>query len=121
MEHKVKRVILISFPHVEGETFITYPAKGKLTGNPTSIHAQTRLEEEKILFEMEKDFNFEAVSLRVGMVYGSGILMIDTARWFAKHMLLGIWKKPTWIHLISKIDFLGATQNAVYLLETIGL
>jgi nucleoside-diphosphate-sugar epimerase len=112
-EHKVKRIILISFPHVEGETFFDKPAVGKLNGKPASVHAQTRLEEEKLLFEYGKNSNCETVSLRVGMVYGKGILMIDAARWFAKYKLLGIWKKPTWIHLISTIDFLRSTQNAI--------
>jgi nucleoside-diphosphate-sugar epimerase len=109
----VKRIILISFPHVEGETFIDNPAYGKLDGNPESVHAKTRLEEEKLLFTFEKETKMEAVSLRVGMVYGKGILMIDAAKWFAKYKLLGIWKKPTWIHLISTIDFLNATQSAI--------
>jgi nucleoside-diphosphate-sugar epimerase len=112
-EHKVKRVLLISFPHVEGETFIDNPASGKLDGNPESVHAKTRLEEEKLLFTFEKETKMEVVSLRVGMVYGKGILMIDAARWFAKYKLLGIWKKPTWIHLISTIDFLNATESAI--------
>jgi nucleoside-diphosphate-sugar epimerase len=41
---------------------------GRLDGNPISVHARTRLEEEKYLFnEIEKP-----VSLRVGMVYGKG-------------------------------------------------
>lgn len=108
----VKRIILISFPHVEGETSVENPAKGKLDGTPISMHATTRLEEEKFLFEQEKIHSFEAVSLRVGMVYGKGILMIEGARWFAKHKMLGIWKKPTCIHLISTIDFLDANANA---------
>lgn len=113
IQHHVKRVILISFPHVEGETSIDHPASGILTANPSSVHAKTRLEEEKLLFNVAEGTNFEAVSLRVGMVYGKGILMIDAARWFAKYKLLGIWKKPTWIHLISTIDFLESTRNAI--------
>jgi nucleoside-diphosphate-sugar epimerase len=112
-EHNVKRIILISFPHVEGETFVNSPATGKLDGNPESVHAKTRLEEEKLLFKFEKETKIEAISLRVGMVYGKGILMIDAAKWFAKYNLLGIWKKTTWIHLISTIDFLKATQQAL--------
>jgi nucleoside-diphosphate-sugar epimerase len=109
----VKRVILISFPHVEGETTIDNPATGKLDGSPISVQAKTRLEEEKYLFDQQKKLDFEAVSLRVGMVYGKGILMIDTAKWFAKYGILGIWKTPTWIHLISSNDFLSATSNAI--------
>lgn len=110
---KVKRIILISFPHVEGESSPQNPARGSLTGNPQSAHARTRLEEEKLLFEYGAKYDFQAVSLRVGMVYGKGILMIDAGQWFARHWLLGIWKKPTWIHLISKTDFVNATIAAV--------
>ncbi len=113
IEEKVKRVILISFPHVEGETTVNNPAKGRLDGCPVSVHAQTRLDEEKYLFEKAAAGGFEAVSLRVGMVYGKGILMIDAARWLSRYWLLGIWKKATWIHLISKDDFLEAAKNAV--------
>lgn len=108
----VKRVILISFPHVEGETTPEHPATGRLDGTPVSIHATTRLEEEKLLFEYGRKEGFEAVSLRVGMVYGRGILMIDAARWFSRYALLGVWKKPTYIHLISINDFLEATRAA---------
>ncbi len=113
VEKKVKRIILISFPHVEGETTPENPATGKLNGNPGSVHAKTRLQEEILMFDMAKIHGFEAVSLRVGMVYGRGILMIDGARWFAEHGILGIWRKPTWIHLISTQDFLEATKQAV--------
>lgn len=109
---KVKRIILISFPHVEGENTPDNPAKGTLDGMPESMHARTRLEEEKLLFEYGKKYNFEPVSLRVGMVYGKGILMIDAGQWFARHYMLGIWKKPTYIHLISKPDFVNATIAA---------
>lgn len=109
VRQKVKRVILISFPHVEGESSPEHPARGVLTGTPQSMHARTRLEEEKTLFRYAEEYGFEAVSLRVGMVYGKGILMIDAAQWFARHWLLGVWRKPTYIHLISKIDFIDAT------------
>ncbi|MCF8299387.1 MAG: NAD(P)-dependent oxidoreductase [Saprospiraceae bacterium] len=112
IESNVKRIILISFPHVEGETTPESPAKGILDGNPISMHAKTRLEEEKSLFSL-KNPEIEKVSLRVGMVYSKGILMIDAARWFAKHRILGIWKKPTWIHLISKRDFCESTKQAI--------
>ena len=39
--------------------------------------------------------------------------MIDAAEWFGRHYLLGIWEKPTYIHLISKDDFLTATTAAI--------
>ena len=109
----VKRVILISFPHVEGESTPEHPAKGRLDGNPVSVHARTRLEEERLLFEYVERGNFEPVVLRVGMVYGRGILMIDATRWFSRHALLGVWRKPTCIHLISTDDFLEATRAAI--------
>ena len=109
----VKRIILISFPHVEGETTPKNPATGLLNGHPNSVHARTRLEEEKYLFTQCHKWGIEAVSLRVGMVYGRGILMIDAARWASRHRILGIWKKPTSIHLISTIDFLNATKSAI--------
>lgn len=113
VQQQVKRIILISFPHVEGETFPDKPATGILSGNPISVHAQTRLEEERLLFQYAEKYNFEPVSLRVGMVYGKGILMIDAAQWFARHCILGIWKQPTYIHLISKDDFTDATIAAI--------
>ena len=113
IEQKVKRIILISFPHVEGETTPQQPALGYLDKKPISAHAQTRLEEEKQLFEKCRENNIETVSLRVGMVYGKGILMIDAAQWFAQHYLLGVWKKPTFIHLISKDDFAQSVEAAI--------
>ncbi len=113
IRHKVKRIILISFPHVEGETSPAHPATGRLDGTPVSVHARTRLEEERNLFARCEGTGIEAVSLRVGMVYGRGILMIDAAQWFARHWLLGVWRRPTMIHLISKADFLAATAAAI--------
>ena len=113
IEEGVKRIILISFPHVEGETTPENPATGRLDGNPISVHAITRLQEEKDMFRKCAEVGIEAVSLRVGMVYGKGILMIDAAEWFSRRWLLGVWKKPTYTHLISKIDFLAATTAAI--------
>ncbi|MCD8178545.1 MAG: NAD(P)-dependent oxidoreductase [Tannerellaceae bacterium] len=113
VKQNVKRIILISFPHVEGESTPEQPARGHLKGRPESMHAKTRLEEEKLLFEYKNKYGIEAISLRVGMVYGKGILMIDAAQWFARHWLLGVWKQPTYIHLISKDDFVAATIAAI--------
>jgi nucleoside-diphosphate-sugar epimerase len=111
--HHVQRIVLCSFPHVEGETTPQHPARGRLDGHPSSVHARTRLEEERYLFAMAREHTFEAVSLRVGMIYGRGIVMIDAARWLAAHHLLGVWREPTWIHLISGTDFLAATTAAL--------
>ncbi len=113
VEQGVKRVILISFPHVEGETTPENPAKGILTGNPISVHALTRLEEEKHLFDVSPKHDIEPVVLRLGMVYGKGILMMDTAKIFSNYRLLGIWGRPVFIHLISKIDFIHAAIAAI--------
>lgn len=114
----VRRIVLISFPHVEGETSPEHPATGRLDGKPNSVHAQTRLEEEKLLMAQT---GVEKVILRCGMVYGRGILMIDTARWFSRYCLLGIWRKPNVIHLISTDDFVTATKSAVYNPEVRGI
>lgn len=121
VRQNVRRIILISFPHVEGETTPDNPAVGRLDGTPDSAHAQTRLEEEKYLLQKMENESIEKVVLRVGMVYGRGILMIDAARWFSKYNLLGIWKDKTWIHLISKDDFLEASKNAIINSEISGI
>lgn len=105
----IRKVVLISFPHVEGPTSRRNPASGKLDQNPVSVHAQTRLEEEQYLFEHV----VYPVSLRVGMVYGKGILMVDAARWLARRRFLGVWREPTEIHLISKTDFNKAVTAAI--------
>ena len=108
-DHGVRKVILISFPHVEGPTSFAHPATGRLDGTPISAHARTRLEEERYLLSTVA----QPISLRVGMVYGRGILMMDAARWLAARRLLGVWKQPTEIHLISKPDFCAACAAAI--------
>ncbi|MGD8731327.1 MAG: NAD-dependent epimerase/dehydratase family protein [Anaerolineales bacterium] len=109
----VEKFILISFPHVEGESTPQEPAQGYLQGNPQSLHAQTRLAAEKQLFTIAANSNMTAIVLRPGMIYARGVLMIDTARWLLEHHLLGVWPDPTWIHLISLPDFLAATTAAI--------
>ncbi len=109
---RVDRVVLISFPHVEGPTTPEHPATGRLDRNPISAHARTRLEEERSLFERAESTTITAVSLRLGMVYGRGILMIEAARWLARRRLLAVWREPTWIQLISTDDYLTATAAA---------
>lgn len=106
----VRRIILISFPHVEGPTSFEAPALGRLDRTPISWHAKTRLEEERLLFTTAIT---EPISLRVGMVYGRGILMVDSARWLARHRLLGVWRQPTPIHLISSLDFCRSCTSAI--------
>jgi nucleoside-diphosphate-sugar epimerase len=109
---RVDRVVLISFPHVEGPTTPKHPATGRLDRNPISVHARTRLEEERLLMTRTDRTATTPVSLRLGMVYGRGILMIEGARWLARHRLLGVWREPTWIHVVSTDDFLAVTTAA---------
>jgi nucleoside-diphosphate-sugar epimerase len=113
LKAKVKRIILISFPHVEGPTSPEDPATGRLDRKPISAHATTRLAEEKLLFERTEGTSTTPVVLRLGMVYGRGILMIDAARWLAERRLLGVWREPVWFQLISTIDYLRATEAAI--------
>ena len=53
------------------------------------------------------------VVLRLGMVYGRGILMIEAARWLARRRLLAVWKDPTIMQMLATADFLRATQAAI--------
>lgn len=109
----VKKFIIVSFPHVEGESTPDHPAKGLPDGHPTSVHAQTRLAAEKYLFDACRDTPMTPIALRPGMIYARGILMPDAARWASRHRLLAVWRKPTWIHLLSLPDLLAATQAAI--------
>ncbi|MBI2348632.1 MAG: NAD(P)-dependent oxidoreductase, partial [Deltaproteobacteria bacterium] len=109
----VGRIILISFPHVEGPTTVDQPATGRLDREPISVHAKTRLQGERLLFERTQGTETIPVVLRLGMVYGRGILMVDAARWLAERRLLGIWREPTWFQLISTVDYLRATEAAI--------
>ena len=110
---RVRRVILISFPHVEGHTSVDHPATGRLDRSPVSVHAQTRLQEEQALLTRTRGTDTTPVVLRLGMVYGRGILMIEAARWLARRRLLAVWRDPTWIHLVSTVDCLKAIDGAV--------
>lgn len=110
---KVERVILISFPHVEGPTSPEDPATGRLDRKPISVHAQTRLEEERLLFEQTRGTTTTPVVLRLGMVYGRGILMIEAARWLARRRLLAVWRDPTGYQLLSTADYLRAVEAAI--------
>ncbi len=109
----VSRLVLASFPHVEGPTSPESPATGRLDRPPVSVHAMTRLAEEKLLLERTAGTDTTPVILRLGTVYGRGILMIEAGRWLAKRRLLAVWKEPTWYHLLSAIDFLKATEAAL--------
>jgi len=113
LQARVERIILISFPHVEGPTSATQPATGRLDRQPISVHARTRLEEERLLLERTEGTATSPVVLRLGMIYGRGILMIEAARWLARRRLLCVWRDPTVFQLLSIADFLSAVEAAI--------
>jgi nucleoside-diphosphate-sugar epimerase len=113
LEARVGKVILISFPQVEGPTTVEQPATGRLDRQPISVHAKTRLEEERLLMERTQATETSPVILRLGMVYGRGILMIEAARWLALRRMLCVWPEPTLLQLISTPDFLQAVEAAI--------
>lgn len=114
LEARVDRIILISFPHVEGPTSVEQPATGRLDRQPISVHARTRLEEERLLFARTQDTGCHPVVLRLGMVYGRGILMIEAARWLARRRLLCVWREPTLFQLLSTADYVRAAEAAIF-------
>ena len=114
LQAQVGRIILISFPHVEGQTSVEQPATGRLDREPISVHARTRLEEERLLFVRTKNTSTNPVVLRLGMIYGRGILMIEAARWLARRRLLCVWREPTLYQLLSTADYLRAVEAAIF-------
>jgi nucleoside-diphosphate-sugar epimerase len=111
---QVGRIILISFPHVEGPTSVEEPATGRIDREPISVHARTRLEEERLLLERTRDTSTSPVVLRLGLVYGRGILMVEAARWLARRRLLCVWREPTLFQLVSTPDYLRAVEAAIF-------
>jgi nucleoside-diphosphate-sugar epimerase len=109
----VGKIILIGFPHVEGESTPAKPARGTLAGEPTSAHARTRLAAERHLFAACEGTATTPVSLRAGMIYGRGVLMIEAARWLMRRRLLAVWRRPTWVHLLALPDFLRCVVAAI--------
>jgi len=108
----VKKFILVSFPHVEGETTPEHPATGRLDATPDVIHFRTRLEAERLLLTACQGSATTAVVFRAGIVYEKGIKLTEAAHWMLRHHLMAIWKRPTWAHLIAMPDFLAALQAA---------
>lgn len=113
LHETVGKFILVSFPHVEGESSPEAPAQGRLDGTPDSIHAQTRLAAERIVLQAGAGSGMRPLVLRPGMIYGRGVLMIDAARKMMRWGLLPVWYKPTWIHLLALPDFLQAVEAAI--------
>jgi nucleoside-diphosphate-sugar epimerase len=112
LEAGVGRIVLISFPHTEGPTTPEAPANGRTDREPVSVHATTRRAQEVLLLERAASGRTTPVVLRLGTVYGKGILMVEAARWLARRRLLAVWRKPTWYHFLSTIDFLRAAEAA---------
>jgi nucleoside-diphosphate-sugar epimerase len=113
VEAGVGRFILISFPHVEGETTPDAPARGRLDGSPISVHAQTRRAAEHALLDGARGSRTKVVILRSGLVYGRGVLMIEAGRWLMRRRLLGVWPRPTWVHPLALPDFLASARAAI--------
>ena len=67
-----------------------------------------------MLFERTKDTGTSPVVLRLGMIYGRGILMIEAARWLARRRLLCVWREPTVFQLLSTADYLRAAEAAIF-------
>jgi nucleoside-diphosphate-sugar epimerase len=109
----VGRIILISFPQVEGPTTPANPSTDRLDRDPIFVHARTRLEEERILMARTRGMRTTPIIIRSATVYGPGILMVEAARKLARLRLLGVWRQPTWYHFIQIADFLDATTAAV--------
>jgi len=109
----VRKFILVSFPHVEGETTLDHPATGRMDSSSDVIHFRTRLEAERQLLEACKDSATMPVIFRSGIVYGRDIKLVQGARWLLRHRLMAVWRKPTWAHLIALPDFLLALQAAI--------
>ncbi len=113
LDEDVNKFILISFPHVEGETTPHSPALGRHDGEPDSIHARTRLQAERYLFEACEGRTMTPIVLRPGMIYAQGVLMIDAARELLARLLLPVWRTPTWIHILSLPDFISCVLASI--------
>ena len=109
----VRKFILVSFPHVEGETTPEHPATGRLDATPDVIHFRTRLEAERLLLASCQGTTTIPVVFRAGIVYGKGIKLTEAAHWMLRHHLMAVWKRPTWAHLIALHDFLAALQAVI--------
>jgi nucleoside-diphosphate-sugar epimerase len=107
---QVRKFVLVSFPHVEGETTPEHPARGELQSTTRVIHFRTRLEAEKLVLQAS---GLVPVVFRAGVVYGQGIKLVEGARRLLRWRLMSVWRKPTWVHLIALPDFLAALRVVV--------
>ena len=110
---KVGKIVLASFPQVEGPTSFDQPATGRLDREPISVHARTRLEAERLLMSRTTHTDTVPIVLRFGLVYGRDVLLIEAARRLAQRGLLCVWREPTTLQLIAVPDYLQATEAAI--------
>ena len=110
---RVGKIVLASFPQVEGPTSVEDPAVGRLDREPISMHARTRLEEERLLMARTRGTTTTPVVLRFGVVYGRGLLLIEAARRLARLGLLCVWTEPTTLQLIAAPDCVRAAEAAI--------
>lgn len=75
----VRKFVLISFPHVEGEADPDHRATGRLDRPSNVIHFRTRLEAENYLLEACRGTAMAPVIFRAGIVYGPKIKLIQAA------------------------------------------
>ena len=92
-QSEVAKFILVSFPHVEGETTPQHPATSRLDIVPKVIHFRTRLEAERLV--LSSSAPMKGIVVRCGVVYGQGIKLIDGARWLMRHRMMAIWPVST--------------------------
>jgi nucleoside-diphosphate-sugar epimerase len=109
----VRKFLLISFPHVEGETTPRAPAKGRLDVRPSSVHSRTRLAAEAYLFRACDEKNMEPLVFRAGVIYGRGVKLTEAARNLMSKGLFAIWQKPTWVHLLALPDFVRIVELGI--------
>ena len=117
----VRKFILISFPHVEGETSPGAPALGELDAHSTTLHSQTRLAAEQYLFRVCEGKSMKPLVLRAGVIYGRGVKLIEAARSLMRRRLLAIWCTPTWVHLLALPDFLRVVKIGIEKEELSGI
>lgn len=106
----VAKLILLSFPHVEGETTPEHPASGRLDRESDVIHFRTRLEAERLVLASRTPVG---VVVRCGVVYGRDVKLIEAAHWLLRHRIMAVWKQPTWVHLIALPDLLSGLLAAM--------
>ena len=107
------RFVLLSFPHVEEGTTPEQRATGRLDVTPVAVHARTRLAAERALLAACEGTSTVPVILRLGVVYGPGLKLVEGARWLLRRRLLAVWREPTWVHLLALRDAVAAVAAAL--------